>query len=75
MLAFIVRHVNVADLSRKIRKVKFEEKNANGYIVNCYRIYPSINSFLHVLSANHLFGNCAENRSLELLVYPKVLKY
>ena len=44
---------------------KREEKAAYGYNVN--RVYRSIHSSVNLLSANHLFGNCAKNRLLELV--------
>ena len=39
-----------------------------------YMIYGSINSSLHVLSINYLFGNCAENKLLKLLPTEEMLK-
>ena len=54
-----------------VRQAK-QEKNifgreSNVCIQSSQDLSKYINSSLHVLSANHLFGNCAENKSLELL--------
>ena len=63
------RNVKIAGLSKKtiIKKSIVGKESHYGYNIN--RIYQSINSSLQVLSANHLFGNCIENRSLELFDY------
>ena len=54
----------------QIRQGKQEKRSGKeakvAYSYNFDGIYRSINSTLNVLSANHLFGNTAENRSLEL---------
>lgn len=61
------RNVKIINSSKNTRKAYMEEKSAYKYNIN--RTYQSVNSSLHLLSVNHLFGDCAENRSLELFTY------
>lgn len=61
------RNVKIINSSKNTRKAYMEEKSAYKYNIN--RTYQSVNSSLHLLSVNHLFGDCAENRFLELFTY------